>query len=255
MAVDAGTGPSPGQTLLARRVPPRLARRAPPRPGAAPRVREVQRSAATERLSALSDGVFAIAMTLLVLDISVPDGLDDAGFRAALRDTGPHLAAYALSFAVIAQFWRSHRALLAQAPGDDETVTRFTLLGLALVALLPFPTGLVAEYGDQPLAAASYAANVAAANAAHLGVLGTSHRRAGPPPDDGRAAERRRSLRVLTALTSVFAVSIPVALVSPGLAPVLWVSVFPLQWLLTRDPANGAEGRVSRWPGRRRGRR
>lgn len=209
----------------------------------------MERSAANERLPALSDGVFAIAMTLLVLDISVPNGLDGADFRAALRETGPHLAAYALSFAVIARFWRSHRELLTRAPGHDEAVTRLTLLGLALIAPLPFPTALLAEYSDQPLAVACYAANVAAANGAHLAVLGISHRRAGPPSDDVEARRRREPRRVLTALTSVFALSIPVALVLPGPAPLLWVAVFPLQWLLTRSPRQRA---VVEGPGRGR---
>ena len=64
------------------------------------------------RLNALSDGVFAIAMTLLVLDVSVPPGLSEERFHEQLRETAPNMAAYALSFLVLAQLWRDHRYVL-----------------------------------------------------------------------------------------------------------------------------------------------
>ncbi|MFC7511900.1 TMEM175 family protein [Streptomyces thermocarboxydus] len=63
-----------------------------------------------DRLVALSDGVFAIAITLLVLDIQVPQGLDSDGFHEALRDVLPNLGAYAISLAVL--------AASARPPGD-----------------------------------------------------------------------------------------------------------------------------------------
>lgn len=95
-------------------------------------------AALTGRLTALSDGVFAIAMTLLVLNISVPPDLGAAAFHEALREQLPNLGAYALSFVVIAQFWRDHRYVLDRVDASVDRGGHLTLLGLGLVALLPF---------------------------------------------------------------------------------------------------------------------
>ncbi len=81
-----------------------------------------------ERLVALSDGVFAIAVTLLVLDIDVPPGLNDAGFHEALGDVLSNLGAYALSFAVLAGFWRDHRAIFHRVRLVDADVIWLTVL-------------------------------------------------------------------------------------------------------------------------------
>ncbi|MFB7445217.1 TMEM175 family protein [Streptomyces mirabilis] len=89
--------------------------------------------------SALSDGIYAIAMTLLVINVAIPAHLDDAAFHKALGDALPHLGAFALSFTLIAGFWRHHRRILTALPTEPAVITRLTLLGLGLVALLLFP--------------------------------------------------------------------------------------------------------------------
>lgn len=114
-----------------------------------------------DRLLALSDGVFAIAITLLVLDIHVPQGLDSDGFHQALGDVVPNLGAYAISLAVLAGFWRDHRAIFHRVRLVDADVIGLTVLGLGLAALLPFPTALVSEYGDETTSVVIYSAAVA----------------------------------------------------------------------------------------------
>lgn len=112
------------------------------------RVRDGEGSAA--RFLALSDGVFAIAITLLALDISLPDGLGPAGFDRPLGEVMPKVWAYALSLLVIAAFWRGHYQIFQYVRDVDGTVIRLGLLSLGLIALMPFPTTLLAEYGDLP---------------------------------------------------------------------------------------------------------
>ncbi|WP_244176871.1 TMEM175 family protein [Streptomyces albus] len=192
-----------------------------------------------QRVETLSDGVFAIAMTLLALDISVPAGLDSAGFHQALSDVLPNIAAYALSFAVIAQFWRDHRSILGAAPAADGAALGLTLLGLALVALLPFPTSLLAEYTDQALAVAVYSGTVAAINAVHTALVVAVRRsetvrdRAGPA--DGGPTARRRRLAVDSGVTAVvFGAAVPVAFVSPGAAMWSWLALVPLNFVIGR---------------------
>ncbi|HEV7627104.1 MAG TPA: TMEM175 family protein [Streptomyces sp.] len=186
------------------------------------------------RLENLSDGVFSIAMTLLVLDITVKRGLSNAGFHEALHSSLPHLAAYALSFAVISQFWRDHRRILAGFPTLDGKVTGLTLLGLGLTAVLPFPTALLAEYSYEPLAVAVYGLSVASQNAVHLALLLTSHKRLGPA--SGKAAIRARRLDAfdLASTVLVFGITVPLAFVSPTAAKWVWLSLFPAKFLIGR---------------------
>ncbi|MFE3415985.1 TMEM175 family protein [Streptomyces mirabilis] len=88
---------------------------------------------------ALSDGIYAISMTLLVINVAIPAHRDDAAFHKALSDALPHLGDFALSFTLIAGFRRDHRRILTAPPTEPAVITRLTLLGLGLVALLLFP--------------------------------------------------------------------------------------------------------------------
>lgn len=198
-----------------------------------------------ERLENLSDSVFSIAMTLLVLDITVRRGLSDKGFHDALHLTLPHIAAYALSFAVIAQFWLDHRRILASFPTLDGRVTGLTLLGLGLTALLPFPTALLAEYSAQPQAVAVYGLSVAALNSVHLALLVASHRRLGPPGGPYDLGRRRLEAADLASTVLVFGITVPLAFISPNAAMWCWVALLPAKFLIgrlhrrTRTPSGG----------------
>src|SRR4051794_28266555 len=99
-------------------------------------------------------------MTLLALDVTLPAGLDSAGFEEALSDLMPNVWAYAISFLVIAAFWRGHHQVFRYVREVDAMVVKLALLGLALIALMPFPTTLLAEYGDRPQSVAVYSGAV-----------------------------------------------------------------------------------------------
>ncbi|MEU8570690.1 TMEM175 family protein [Streptomyces pathocidini] len=187
-----------------------------------------------ERLSALSDGVFAIAMTLLVLDVSISPNLDAAAFERALEDLLPNLAAYALSFVVIAQFWTDHRRILGAAPKADGPIVALTLLGLGLIALLPFPTSLLAEYGGESLAVAIYSGVVGATNAAHLALTLAVNRRLRPTADPLARRAQRLDAADLAATVLVFALAIPLAFVSPDGAKWFWLTLLPIKVALGR---------------------
>jgi uncharacterized membrane protein len=115
----------------------------------------------TNRLEAFSDGVFAVAITLLVLDIRPPVGADTPnGLWTALGDLWPHYAAYAVSFLIIGIVWVNHHAVLALMASVDRGLAFLNLLLLMAVALIPFATALLAEYltngGAAHTAAAAY---------------------------------------------------------------------------------------------------
>lgn len=180
-----------------------------------------------ERLSALSDGVFAIAMTLLVLDLSVPPGLDGPDFRHALGDAVPNLAAYVLSFGVIAQFWRDHRRILGSVTSVDTAIVTLTLLGLGLIALLPFPTSLLAEYSNEPPAVAVYSGSVALQNLVHLALVITVYRRLGEDGERKSVRARRLDVADLAATVVVFGLAVPLAFVSATAAKWFWLALLP----------------------------
>jgi uncharacterized membrane protein len=97
----------------------------------------------TNRLEAFSDGVLAIAITLLVLELTVPDVTDD--LLGALLAQWPEYLAYLVSFATIGAIWVAHSAVTEHLEAADPTILRINLLLLFFVSLLPFTTRLLAE--------------------------------------------------------------------------------------------------------------
>jgi uncharacterized membrane protein len=101
------------------------------------------------RLEAFSDGVFSIAITLLVLEIGVPDVDRGGSLWSALGDQWPSYAAYVVSFLVIGIMWANHHTLFGYIARVDRTLIFLNLMLLLVVALIPWPTKLVAAYLDQ----------------------------------------------------------------------------------------------------------
>ncbi|MFJ6573580.1 TMEM175 family protein [Streptomyces sp. NPDC091292] len=185
-----------------------------------------------ERLIALSDGIFAIAMTLLVLDIRLPTGLNSADFRDAVHKLLPNIGAYALSFAILAIFWRDHRRILQIAQRVDTLSMRLALAGLGAIALVPFPTSMLSEYASEPLSVAVYAATVALVDLLHLALFVSIWRRPHlARPVDAHAA--RHTVGDLTTTILVFGATIPIAFASPSGAMWTWLSMVPLKFALT----------------------
>lgn len=111
----------------------------------------------TGRLEAFSDGVFAVAITLLVLNIKIP-GLDlppsklpnDTDLWQALRDEWPMLAAYATSFLTIGVMWLNHHKLFMHIKHTNTILLLLNLLLLLIIVFIPVPTALLAEYLARP---------------------------------------------------------------------------------------------------------
>jgi uncharacterized membrane protein len=97
------------------------------------------------RLANLSDAVFAIAMTLLVLGLEVPD-VRAEDLMGEIVGLAPHLLAFVLSFALVANIWWQHHKLFSRLAYVDRPLIALDLVVLGLVALVPFPTGLLGSY-------------------------------------------------------------------------------------------------------------
>jgi len=100
----------------------------------------------TGRIEAFSDGVYAIAITLLVLELKVPRDLDAGGLRAALLHQWPAYVAFLVSFLSIGIMWINHHRLFGLIRRSDDGLLVLNGLQLLTVTVVPFPTALVAEY-------------------------------------------------------------------------------------------------------------
>lgn len=188
------------------------------------------------RVLALSDGIFAFALTLLVLSITVP-ALKDAGsaqeLAQALSDRSTEIISWLISFAVIAMFWVRHNALSRKLLRVDGRFIVLNFVFLALIALLPYPTELLGRYTNATSFAfyAGVISLLVIANA-FTGDYAINH---GLTDLVESPAERRARLVDSIAPAAVFMASIPVAIFGGILAGYLcWALVAPVNVLTGR---------------------
>jgi uncharacterized membrane protein len=175
------------------------------------------------RIVAFSDGVFAIAITLLVLSLGIPHHLHGESLASALWGQHENLLAYALSFAVIGRFWVVHHRFFSEVVGFDGRLLSLNIFYLAWIVLIPFTSEVLGEYGGETAAVVLYAANLSGVVLTGMWMAADA-RRAGLTSIDA-AAHREQRLRSLY-IAMVFLASIPVALVAPGIAPFMWLALF-----------------------------
>ncbi len=111
-----------------------------------------ERSHDPARVLALSDGVFAIILTLLVLELHVPELTGGANLRGALREVRPSFIAFVISFVVVAIAWAGHRDLFTLIRRTDRKLVWLNLLYLFPLSILPFGASLLARYDREPVA-------------------------------------------------------------------------------------------------------
>ncbi len=200
------------------------------------------------RLLALSDGVVAIALTLLVLQLRVPvmAALHDPNSASQLADQlgreGNQFVSYIIAFYVIAQFWLAHHRAYRLMIGHHEGLAWWNFAFLLTITLMPFTSDLLGQYGSNPLAIDIFGLNLLLASLTSGGTL-LYARHAGLLSAD---AHRRviRMGQVRTAFTVVAALlSAGIAWVSTGAAKYCWllIAVGPLvvrRWPERLDPTN-----------------
>ena len=127
--------------------------------------KEPMPSMSTRRMEALTDGVFAIAMTLLVLDFKVPtipEGLSVDALPKLILDLWPNFFNYVQSFMLLAIFWIVHHLQFHYIKFIDRGLLWLNILGLMFIVLIPFSTSLIAEYGDVQIGALIFECNLLA---------------------------------------------------------------------------------------------
>jgi uncharacterized membrane protein len=188
-----------------------------------------------ERLVFFSDAVYAIAITLLAIDIRVPE-VESLDVGAAILELVPGLFSYALSFAAIGLYWLAHWRRFDLIERTDQRLAVLNLAHLAFIALIPFPTSLLGRHGDQAPSVVLYALVLAgagilgAASWAYAGRAGLVREGVSP------GLVRLGIVRGLVA-PAVFLASIPLVLVDPRLAELSWLLLFPAQAIASRRRA------------------
>jgi uncharacterized membrane protein len=175
------------------------------------------------RIVAFSDGVLAIAITLLVLQLEVKEHIPQGDLWPELWAQRQDIFAYAISFAVIGRFWVVHHRFFGEVTHFDGRLIALNLFYLAWIVLLPFSSQVLGDHGGDEAAVILYAVNLTGVVGAGAWMFADA-RRAGltRTTADQARMDRRRAL----AIASVFLVSIPVAVVAPRIAPYGWLALF-----------------------------
>ena len=185
-----------------------------------------------ERLIFFSDGVFAIAITLLVLDIRLPAaGLSNEALAAALVGIWHKYLAYFVSFMVIGMFWLGHVRRFRYVRRTNGTLMVLNLLLLMSIAFIPFPTAVMSESGNRT-STITYALAILVSGLLSTSILRYSAgggRLLGPNVPAGYL--HHETLRSLV-VPLVFLLSIPVAFIDADLAKYSWILILPALMLL-----------------------
>ena len=186
------------------------------------------------RIVAFSDGVFSIAITLLVLNLAIDPPVPPDELWHALGEQWEHLVSYAISFAVIARFWLNHHRFFGEVTAFDGRLIALNMLYLGFIVLIPFSSQVLGEYGGETAAIVVYAVNLAAVVIVGF-VMFFDALRAGLTRMDMRT--RREGAVRAVFIAAVFLVSIPIAFIDPHIAPFCWLILFfdPTKRLVGED--------------------
>lgn len=186
------------------------------------------------RLASFSDGVFAVAITLLVLSFAVPQlpkGKADELLGQELMNLAPIYWAYLVSFFVIGLFWFGHHRLFIRVPQHDVGLFWLNLLLLMLIVFIPFPTHVMAQYPDSEVSTIFYACSIAVAGIVICAVLTYVRWK--------KLGELEPAFYLpfysgYLMMSAVFLLSIPIAFTSVSIAKYFWLILIPANTFFDR---------------------
>jgi len=176
------------------------------------------------RLEAFSDGVIAILITVMVLELHVPHGVD----LAALRPMWPTFLAYVMSFVVLAIYWNNHHHMLHATRQVTGGVLWANVHLLFWLSLIPFTTAWMGENEFAPLPTAIYGAVLFLAGIGYLILQTTIIANHGMAPEVAAALRGDAKGKISAFL---YAVAVPLAFVHRAIAGAIYIAV-ALMWLV-----------------------
>ncbi len=184
------------------------------------------------RLGGISDGVFAIAMTLLVLDIKLPelnDPVSSQAFGEVLVAKLPHFIAWLISFAILCRLWITQHAFLEQGEIKSRGFTTLTFVFLGIVSFIPFPTSLVSEHWEQPLSVIIFSAVIAVSGLVLAGMWFTDQKMR----ESAGSEETRGVKRVIIAIPVIAVMSCLLTMADSRIGILVWM-VLPFVGIIIR---------------------
>jgi uncharacterized membrane protein len=194
------------------------------------------------RVLALSDGVFAILITLLVLEIHVPELTQGHSLNQALAEIRPSLVAFVISFILAGMYWVGHRDLFALIRRIDRGLVWLNILYLLPLCLLPFAAGLLGRYDTEPVALRIYGLLLAAIAVMRVVIwlYATNRPHLLWQPLDDR--QRRAGLAINLYPGLVYLLAFLVARSAPGLSLMIYAGL-PLLYFLSITVLRGSRKR------------
>ena len=184
-----------------------------------------------QRLEAFSDGVFAIVITLLILDIKIPE-VQPTALGAGLVNILPQILTYILSFFIVGLYWHLHHQVAAQIKLIDEVFIWLNLVWLLFVSVLPFPTALLGRYPLQPIPLTIYGINLILVNVTGFVILVYFQRRPELRFIPMSSAELRTIAPIYVAVNGLYVAAIGAAWFFPWLS--YGIYFFVLIWVIAR---------------------
>jgi len=185
----------------------------------------IDRHFETARVTAFTDGVFAIVITVLVLEIQVPNLASGQSLRASIDEVSPTFVAWVISFFLTGMYWVTHRGLFSNVRYADLSLVWLNLLFLLPVCLIPFGSSALGLYPDDLLALRLYGSVLIAATLVRLAMALYLHHH---PTLQWTVASRQAYRLTMVALASplpVYAVAILVADWSALASRILYLAV------------------------------
>lgn len=195
-----------------------------------------------DRVSFFTDAVYAIAMTLLVVELHVPEvprPVDPAVLRQAVVSEGWAIVGFFIGFSILGRYWLAHHRFFSTLRSIDRGMISVNLLYLAFVAFAPFPTGLISRYEDKPDVFVLFAATMVAISGLELVLFRMAVRRGHMRIRLTPELERFGYIASGTPVV-MMALSIPLAYVGTTLALLSWLLMIPVGLLIDRAAPPGA---------------
>lgn len=197
-----------------------------------------------DRVAFFTDAVFAIAITLLIVEVGLPEAIPNpekaSDLFEAVWDKVPVIAAFFVGCFVIGSYWSANHRFLAQVAAIDRKMIGYTVIYLAFIAFLPFPTGILGEYPENPMSIAIFAVNLGIVSTLEAVLL--HHAWKAKLLKRDMPADVEHWILVLSLFpVLMFALSIPVAFIYPWLGVAVWFGSVPFQaWFARRRPEDAA---------------
>lgn len=185
------------------------------------------------RILALSNGVFGISLTLLVLNIDIPGEMSPADLGQSITDLLPNFVAFALTVFIVALYWFNHNSLFESLRGIDMPMVGLGIVYLALIALIPFPNELLGNYPTEPLPYVVFATLLTGLATVDTSMLAWAKRHDLTDPCIPTKTYRIDLLRGSITIAT-FAASVPLSFVLVQWTPIFWLVLLVFDQILLR---------------------